>query len=77
MAMVKKLSFVFWFQEESQIFGLALPSNFGEKQGECELKIKMLIPPHFHLCFQNEIVLWSLHNVKYSVIVKHPYAFEG
>lgn len=65
-----------WFQEQSQIFGLALPSTFGEKQGQSELKIKMLTSPHFHLCFQKELVLWSVDNAKYGVIGKYPYAFE-
>lgn len=43
---------VFWFQQQSQIFGLALPSNSGDKQGQHELRIKMLVPALFHLCFQ-------------------------
>lgn len=69
-------SAVLWFQEQRQIFGLALPSNFGKKQGESELKIKIPIQPHFHLCFQKETVLCRIDNAKYNKRVKQCYAFE-
>lgn len=62
-----------WFQEQRKIFVSALPSNFGKNQSE--LKIKIPIPPHFHLCFQ-KVVFWRVDNAKYDVRVKHHYAFE-